>query len=137
MRLSEAFSGDGTALELVVTSYNINHGLNQPLLGKCPYLNDYSILVGEVKVGISAGLNRREAIRLAVKNCLAKGVMSGYLENHAEEVFNMLALEWNLDDAVALKKIRLGKSFEDIREITELPIETIKKIGEQQKMKEE
>ena len=156
MRLSEAFSGDGTALELVVTSYNINHGLNQPLLGKCPYLNDYSILVGEVKVGISAGLNRREAIRLAVKNCLAKGVMSGYLENHAEEVFNMLALEWNLDDAlqarfedgrdegrnegiesVALKMIRLGKSFEDIREITELPIETIKKIGEQQKMKEE
>lgn len=45
-------------------------------------------------------MNRREAIRLAVKNCLAKGVMSGYLENHAEEVFNMLALEWNLDDAL-------------------------------------
>ena len=32
MRLSEAFSGDDTALELVVTALNINHGLRQPLL---------------------------------------------------------------------------------------------------------
>lgn len=146
MRLSEAFSGDGTALELVVTSYNINQGLKQPLLGKCEYLNDYSILVGEVKAAIEAGLNRREAIRLAVKNCMAKGVMSGYLENHAEEVFNMLALEWNMDDAlqarfadgvedgiksVAINMIQAGEPLDKIRQFTRLTAERIKELADE------
>lgn len=148
MHLSEAFGGDDSTLELVVTSYNINHGLNQPLLGKCSYLNDYSLLVGKVKAGLVAGLNRREAIRQAVKKCLAKGIMGKYLVENSEEVTNMLSLEWNLDDAlaarfqdgrdeginegiekVALKMIQLGKSFEDIRQMTDLPVERIQKLS--------
>ena len=148
MRLSEAFGGDATALELVVTSYNINHGLNQPLLAKCHYLRDYSILVWKVKEGLRSGLNLREAISRAVQFCLAKGVMGDYLAEHSEEVFNMLELEWNLDEAlqaryedgrdegivaglekVALKMIRLGKSFDYISEITDLPLERIKKLS--------
>lgn len=52
MKLSEAFGGDDSSLELVVTAYNINYGVRQPLLTKCHYLNDYSILVGKVKEGI-------------------------------------------------------------------------------------
>lgn len=60
----------------------------------------------------------------------------------------MLALQWEQDKAIrasyedgrddgisegiekiALKMIRLGKSFADISEITDLPIERIKKIA--------
>lgn len=146
MKLSSSFDGDDVALELVVTSYNINYGLNQPLLEKCIYLNDYSILVGEVKARLSAGLNRREAIRDAVKSCLAKGVMGNYLFEHSEEVTNMLALEWNMDDAlqarfddgvesVAINMIRSGEPVEKIRQFTMLTVERIKELAEEQKGK--
>ena len=63
MRLSEAFTGSDTALELVGTALNINNfGLNQPLLAKCKYLREYSTFVGKVKEGLRAGLTRKEAI---------------------------------------------------------------------------
>lgn len=100
MKLSDAFDGDNKSLELVVTAYNINHGLHQPLLKKCHYLDNYSILVDKVKQGISAGLTRRDAISQAVKFCLANDIMKGYLEFHSEEVFNMLALQWDKDSAI-------------------------------------
>ena len=84
MKLSDALGGDSSSLELIVTAYNINFGLNQDLLKTCRYLNDYSTLVGKVKEGIKSGLTRRVSISNAVKFCLDNGVMKGYLENHSE-----------------------------------------------------
>ena len=133
MKLSDAFAGDSSSLELIVTAYNINHGLNQPLLKKCSYLNDYSVLVGKVKEGFLAGLSRQIAISNALKFCIVNGIMKGYLEEHSEEVFNMLALKWDKDlalqarfddgfdsgrekgiESVALNMINDGESFEKI-----------------------
>lgn len=145
MRLSEAFGGDSSTLELVVVAYNINYGLNQPLLEKCRYLRDYSTLVGKVKEGLRLGLTRKEAISRAVKFCLDNGIMGNYLVENSKEVFNMLALQWEQDKAIrasyedgrddgiesiALKMIRLGKPLEDILQITDLPIERIKKLAD-------
>lgn len=149
MRLSEAFGGDDSTLELVVTAYNINYGLEQPLLSRCQYLRDYSTLVGKVKEGIRSGLTRKEAISRAVKFCLDNEIMKGYLEFNSQEVFNMLALQWEQEKAirasyedgrddginegvemVALKMIQRGKSFEDIHEDTDLPIERIQKLAD-------
>ena len=148
MRLSDAFGGDSFSLELVLTAYNINYGLKQPLLEKCRYLSDYSILVGKVKEGIRFGLSRCEAIGRAVKYCLDSGLMKGYLEKKSQEVFNMLALEWNMDDAlqarfedgiengilrgiesVALNMIGMGISFDKIQEATKLSMERIKELA--------
>ena len=148
MRLSDAFGGDSSSLELVVTAYNINYGLKQPLLEKCRYLRDYSVLVGKVKEGIRLGLSRCEAIGRAVKYCLDSGLMKGYLEKKSQEVFNMLALEWNMDDAlqarfedgiengilrgiesVALNMIGMGISFDKIQEATKLSMERIKELA--------
>ena len=148
MKLSEAFGGDSSSLELVVTAYNINHGLSQPLLKKCSYLNDYSVLVGKVKEGILSGLSRRIAISNAVKFCIANGIMKGYLEEHSEEVFNMLALEWDKDlalqarfddgfdsgrekgiESVALNMLNDGESFEKICKFTKLSLERIEELA--------
>ena len=144
MRLSDAFDGDSTSIELVVTAFNINYGLPQPLLRHCRYLSDYSTLVGKVKEGIRLGLSRRDAIRRAVKFCLDNGIMGNYLVEHSEEVFNMLALEWNMDDAlqarfdegrdegiesVALNMLRRGKSLDDIHADTNLSLERIKELA--------
>lgn len=148
MRLSNAFYGDSSSLELIVSAYNINHGLPQPLLEKCSYLNDYSILVGKVKEGIKLGLSRHDAISRAVKFCLDNGIMGNYLIEHSEEVFNMLALEWNMNDAlqarfedgyedgrneerevVAIKLIHMGLNFTDIQKATDLPIHRLEQLA--------
>lgn len=143
MRLSNSFYGDSSSLELIVSVYNINYGLPQPLLRKCSYLNDYSTLVGKVKEGIILGLPQRDAIRRAVKFCLDHGIMGNYLVEHSEEVFNMLALEWNMNDAlqarfedgrneereaVAIKMLRKGKSFDEVQEFTDLPIQRLEQL---------
>ena len=116
----------------------------QPLLKNCRYLNDYSTLVGKVKEGIGRGLSRRDAISRAVHFCLDNGIIGNYLIEHAEEVFNMLALEWNMDDAlqarfderrdkgiesVALNMLRRGKSLDDIHADTNLSLERIKEFA--------
>ena len=152
MRLSDAFGGDSNSLELVVTAYNINYDLEQPLLAKCRYLQDYSILVGKIKEGIRLGLSRHDAISHAVKFCLNNGLMKGYLEYNSQEVFNMLALEWNMDDAlqarfedgyengrneginvgiesVALNLISMGMTVEKVQEATLLPRERIEVLA--------
>ena len=146
--LSDAFDGDNCALELVVTSLNINHGLEQPLLKKCSYLNDYSTLVGKVKGGIRAGLTRREAISRAVKFCLDNGIMGNYLVENSKEVFNMLALQWEQDKAirasyedghddgiesVALNLLTMGLTVEKIQEATKLSMERIKELADKLK----
>ena len=158
MRLSDAFSGDSSSLELVVTAYNINYGLEQPLLEKCRYLSDYSTLVGKVKEGIRLGLSRRDAISRAVKFCLDNGFMKDYLKHNSQEVFNMLALEWNMDDAlqarfedgyengrnegisvgiesVALNLISMGMTAEKVQEATNLPLERIEILAKKLKIK--
>ena len=148
MKLSDAFGSDSTSLELIVTAYSINHGLKQPLLKKCNYLNEYSALVGKVKEGIKAGLIGRDAISNAVKFCITNGIMKGYLENHSEEVFNMLALQWDKDSAmkasyddgkedgisqgvesVALNLLNMGLTIEQIQEATELSLERIEELA--------
>ena len=145
MRLSEAFGGDGSTLELVVVAYNINFGLPQPLLERCRYLRDYSTLVGKVKEGIRAGLTRKEAISRAVKFCLDNGLMKGYLEFNSQEVFNMLALQWEQDKAirasyedgrddaielVAVSMLQEGEPIDKIRKFTRLSLDRIRELTE-------
>ena len=148
MRLSDSFYGDSSSIELIVSVYNINYGLPQPLLKKCSYLNDYSTLVGKVKEGINLGLSQHDAISRAVKFCIDNGLMKGYLEFNAQEVLNMLALEWNMDnalharfqdglqqgenlkaEAVAIKLIRRGRPLQEIQEDTDLPMERIHQLA--------
>ena len=144
MHLSDAFDGDSDSLELVVTAFNINYGLPQPLLQHCRYLFDYSTLVGKVKEGIRLGLSCRDAIRRAVKFCLDNSIMGNYLVEHSEEVFNMLALEWNMDDAlqarfdegrdegieeVAVNMIRDGEPLDKILKFTKLSLDRIKELA--------
>lgn len=149
MKLSDAFNGDGSSLELIVDSLNINYGLNQPLFQKCSYLNAYSTLVGKVKEGCAAGLERRIAIRTAVNWCIANGIMKDYLTLKKEAVFTMLDWQWDINEAknvwqeearaegaiqnaekIAMKMLRRGKSVEEISEDTELPIYRIQELAQ-------
>jgi predicted transposase YdaD len=74
--------------------------------------------------------------------------MKDYLLNKREEVFSMLDLQWNLEDAkqawhdegfqqgiktgvesVAINMLRKHKSFEEIADSTDLPIERIQQLS--------
>lgn len=148
MKLSDAFSGDSSFLELIVYSFNINYGFGHPLLKQCNYLNDYSTLVGKVKEGCADGFERRIAIRAAVNWCIENNVMKDYLSAKKEEVFTMLDWQWDINEAktvwqeearaegalqnaekIAIKMLRRGKSLEEISDDTELPIQRVKELA--------
>lgn len=134
MRLSDAFNADSDS--------------PQPLLEKCLYLHDYSTLVGKVKEGIRLGLSYRDAIGRAVKFCLDNGITGNFFVEPSKEVFNMLVLEWNLDDAlqarfdegrdeginvgiesVAIKMIRRGRPLDAIHEDTGLSFQRLQQLA--------
>lgn len=145
LKLSDAFNGDSSALELIVHSFNINLNFNSPLLQKCHYLHEYSTLIFYVKLGLSQNLSRRNSILYAIQRCIDKNIMKDYLLTKREEVFSMLDLQWNLEDAkqawhdegfeqgiesVALKMIQRGKSFDEIADFTNLSLEHIQKLAD-------
>lgn len=121
MRLSDAFDGDFSALELIVSSYNINYGKKQPLLDKCRELKEYSIFVSQVKEALSVSYSLDDAIAYAVDYCLKNNIMYDYLKTHGKEVYSMTRLEWNEDTArrvwqeEALEKGKKEKTIEMIR----------------------
>lgn len=148
IRLSDSFYISRNRLELIVTSFNINFGLEQPLLKKCSYLNDYSTLVGRVKLGIKNKLSRRQAIIQAIDWCIDNNFMKNYLIKKRNEVFSMLDFQWDLDEAkvawqkqgenkgrtegiesVALNLLNMGMALDKIHEATKLSIERIKELA--------
>ena len=144
MKLSDAFNGDSSSLELVVHSFNINLNMKADILNKCSYLHEYSTLISYVKFGISQNLSRRDAILCAIQRCIDENVMKNYLLQKREEVFSMLDLQWNFDDAkqawfeeghdnamisVAINMLREGISFEQIQKFTQLPLDKISELA--------
>lgn len=146
IKLSDSFiNSTGDSIELVITAYNINPEVNQPLFVNCRHLHDYGRLIDKIKKGITGRLDSQTAISKAIGFCLANGVMKNYLEKNHEEVFNMLALQWDSDAAlqarfdegfeegiefVATNMIRKGLSFDEISELTNLAPERLKELAQ-------
>lgn len=144
IKLSDSFiNGTGDSIELVITAYNINPEAKQPLFANCKHLHDYGRLIDKIKEGIAGVLDSQSAISNAIEFCLTNDVMRNYLVKNQEEVFNMLALQWDSDAAlqarfdegfeegiefVATNLIRKGLSFNEICELTGLSPERIKEL---------
>ena len=133
IRLSDSFINPTGKMELVVMSYNINYGLNQPLLQNCRYLNNYSTLVGKVKQGLRAKLSRRQAIIQAINWCIANDVITDYLTAKRDEVFSMLDLQWDLEEAKVawFKQGRHNTMLENLRSVMyslKVPVERAMEI---------
>ena len=81
----------------------------------CRHLHDYGRLIDKIKEGIAGGLDSQTAISKAIGFCLANGVMKNYLEKNQEEVFNMLALQWDPDAALQARFYEGFKEGTDFR----------------------
>ena len=90
-------------LELVVKLYNINHGRNLEILGKCDNLKSYSIFIEKLQENKKIK-TLEEALKDTIKYCIGNNILEGFLKKHSSEVFNMLLTEWNLDDAIAANR---------------------------------
>ena len=98
LKLSDAFSMAGD-IELTVKVFNINYDKNFRLIRDCRPVHDYSCFVDRVATNLAANMSRDDAIIAAMKWCLANDVMRDFLEAHRWEVFKMVNLVWNEEDA--------------------------------------
>lgn len=87
-------------MELKVDIYNINYEKAPEIIARSKSLNDYSLFVHTVKMGVQFGKTFDEAVEDAVMYCIRNNIMKEFLELHGSEVSNMLLSEWNMDEAL-------------------------------------
>ena len=145
--LSESYKvkQENPALELKVDIYNINYEKAPEIIARSKSLNDYSLFVHTVKMGVQSGRTFDEAVEDAVVYCIRNNIMKEFLELHGSEVSNMLLSEWNMDEALEvtqeeafadgveyglaaereknIRALRRKLSAEDIAETLEVPLE--------------
>ena len=104
--LSESYKvkQENPALELKVDIYNINYEKAPEIIARSKSLNDYSLFVHTVKMGVQAGKTFDEAVEDAGVYCIRNNIMKEFLELHGSEVSNMLLSEWNMDEALEVAK---------------------------------
>ena len=94
LKLSDSFGGK-TMLELEVVCYNI---FKPNILNtKSKTLHDYTAFLQFVLSYLKQGKTLKEAIELAVIECEKSKTLNQYLNDRKNDVFNMLALEFDID----------------------------------------
>jgi predicted transposase/invertase (TIGR01784 family) len=92
------------ALELEVRVININHGRNKELAEKCKTLGEYSAFVEKVREFQKETDTMDEAVKKAVTYCHDHDILKAFLRKNASEVMmSILHVEWNWDDAMAVR----------------------------------
>lgn len=153
LRLSKAFKKKTTSLELLVNCYNINYGTSSELLDHCYELRCYSIFVQKVRDGIQNGLELGNAIRQAISYCKTHDILTEYFQKNESEVFDMVNFKWDQKRAIEIAKedslaegiaigehntavkfalflLKKGCKVKDITEATNLSLEEIRKIAD-------
>ncbi len=95
LRLSDAFEGKSSCVEMVATVYNINYGHNATLMQSCKTLAGYAQFVAKVRENRKNGMPLKEAIDTAVNSCISEGILKDILTEHRAEVVGMVYTEYN------------------------------------------
>jgi predicted transposase/invertase (TIGR01784 family) len=104
MKLSDSFelAQDFPNLDLVVKVYNINKGRNSEMAAKSSSLSGYEEFVAAVRENLKS-MSLKEAVRVAIRNCVSRDILVEFLTEHGSEVENMLFHEWNWDEALEVR----------------------------------
>lgn len=96
LRLSDAFETDtGTGeYEWTATMININSGKNQSIMDSCHVLYEYAVFVAKIK-RYRDSMELKEAIDLAVRECIEENILRDFLEQHRREVCDMCLTEFD------------------------------------------
>lgn len=104
LRLSDSFSeneADKPVLDVLVKVVNIRAADDNPVLRQSQSLREYSFLMDSIHSYRKNGMKTKDAIHAAVAECNKRGVMRDFLTKYANEIENMLLLDFAWNDALA------------------------------------
>lgn len=95
LKLSDSFekknpAENPIALECTAIVLNINYGHNRELMEKCRKLSDYAYFVQAVRIFLSDGYTLKDAVNLAVDECIHKDILADILRQNRAEVMNLI-----------------------------------------------
>lgn len=95
-RLSDLYAKqvEDPELELIVTVYNINEGMNEDLKNACRSLKEYMQFVAQVNQNRKT-MPLQEAIEKAVKDCMTQDILKEFLENNRNQVVSTTLEEFD------------------------------------------
>ena len=73
---------------------NINSGKNQSVMDNCHVLYEYAVFVAKIKK-YRDSMELKEAIDLAVRECIGENILRDFLEQHRREVCDMCLTEFD------------------------------------------
>ena len=122
-RLSDAFETDTGAgeYEWTATMININSGKNESIMDSCHVLYEYAVFVAKIK-RYRDSMELKEAIDLAVRECIEENILRDFLEQHRREVCDKEGREEGLAEglekglAKGLAKGRKTEVFVSVQE---------------------
>ena len=148
-------------LELRVTMLNVNEGHNNELMEHCWTLKEYAQYVARVrKYAAEPDIALEEAVERAVEECIKEGILEEFLVKNKAEVIKMSIYEYDkefeekklrkaeyeagVEAGIELgersllknqirKKLKKGKSIEQIADELEEAVTTIQRIIEETK----
>ena len=161
-RLSSAYenSTDDPDLELKVTMLNVNDGHNLELMEHCRTLKEYAKYVARVRKYVTQNIPLEEAVTRAVDECIEEGILAEFLVKNKAEVIKVSIYEYDkefeekklrkaeyeagVEAGIELgersllenqirKKLKKGKSIEQIADELEEAVTTIQRIIEETK----
>ena len=102
------FPSDDPSLELKVTVFNINPGMNEELKEKCPSLKEYMAYVETVR-NYAEIMPLADAVERAVDECIKDNILREFLSEQKAEVVKMSIYEY--DEERELQIIREDERF--------------------------
>lgn len=97
LKLSDAFIHEDTSgdFEWTANMVNINHGMNDELLNNCRPLQEYMLLIEEIRKNRSDGMEVEQAVDKAVTHCINNNILSEFLTKHRAEVIDVCITEYD------------------------------------------
>ena len=99
LRLSEAFPDwcekENAFLECRAVVLNINLGYNKKVMEKCKKLKEYAEFIAKIRDYLDEGYRIREAVDMAVDECIRNGILEQILRDNREEVCSMILTEYD------------------------------------------
>ena len=104
-RLSELFEKqmENPELELIVTVYNINPGMNEELLEACHLLKEYMLFTTKIRENQKT-MDLKVAVNKAVDDCIREGILAEFLKAQRAEVLAMSIFEYDQEKHMQLVK---------------------------------
>ena len=109
-RLSDAFekAEEHPELEVICRVININPGKNDAFLSRCRVLDEYTQFIEVVNRNRRNGLECKDAVEAAMKNCIEHDILKDFLIARGKEVLEVMTIDmtWERREVLIRKEER-------------------------------